>query len=282
MRLQSPSQHFQIRRLMLLLLGLITLTYLGMCGLIYLRQEQMIFFPRQDPPDTSYDFGRPVSEVWLPVAGARLHALWFQVPEPQGVILYLHGNADTLRNWGPEAASLTDFGYDLFIVDYRGYGQSSGTINGEAQLHADMDVVYGWVRERYPADQIVVYGRSLGTGLATRLAAINQPGLLILESPYYSMELLARRQVPWAPLFLLKYPLRSYRWIGQVQSPVVIFHGTADELIPFEDSQRLATYVTAPLTFYALEGGGHGGLQRFTLYHEGLQAALAARHQLTQ
>lgn len=274
MRVLTPTQCLRLCRLTMLILGPIIVTYLALCVIIYLRQEQMIFFPRRDPPGTSYDFGRPVSEVWLPVAGARLHALWFQVPNPQGVILYLHGNADSLSSWGRSAAALTDFGYDLLMVDYRGYGQSSGSIDGEAQLHADMDVAYAWVRERYPESHIVIYGRSLGTGLAVRLAALNQPGLLILESPYYSMELLARRQIPWAPPFLLKYPLRSYRWISQVQSPVVIFHGTADNLIPFEDSVRLANQVRAPLSFYTLEGGGHGGLEHFELYREGLRRAL--------
>lgn len=260
--------------LLLRLLALVALGYLLLCALIYVLQERLIFFPERDQPGTRYDFGVPVEELWLPVERAALHALWFRVPERYGVILYLHGNAGSLRSWGSVAPDLTARGYDVVIVDYRGYGQSTGRISGETQLHADMAAVYRWVRERYPEEQIVIYGRSLGSGLAARLAAENRPQLLILESPFYSLETIARRQFPWAPPFLLKYPLRTYRWIGEVRSPVVIIHGTADAVVPFADGERLAAAVTAPLRFHAIAGGGHNDLALFPAYREALDEAL--------
>jgi fermentation-respiration switch protein FrsA (DUF1100 family) len=161
-------------------------------------------------------------------------------------------------------------------VDYRGYGQSGGSIAGEAQLHADMAAVYTWVAARYPEEQVVLYGRSLGSGLAARLAAEHRPRLLILESPFYSLEAIARRQFPFVPPFLLKYPLRTWSWIGQVGCPVMIIHGTADEVVPFADGERLAASVAAPLRFYPVAGGGHNDLARFPAYWEAIDEILGA------
>lgn len=254
--------------------ALLSLAYIALCGMVFLFQERLIFFPERDPPGTPYDFSVPAEEVWVPVAGANLHALWFRSAAPQGVILYFHGNAGSLRSWGGVAPNLVAYGYDLLIADYRGYGQSTGRINSEAQLHADAAAVYAWAVERYPEEQIILYGRSLGSSLATRLAAEHHPRMLILESPFYSLAAIARRQFPWAPLFLLKYPLRTHTWIGQVRSPVVIIHGTNDTIVPFSDGKRLASVVTAPLQFHAVAGGGHNNLLEFAAYHEAIRQAL--------
>jgi uncharacterized protein len=256
---------------LLLLLGC---SYLLICALVYVAQERLIFFPERDPPGTRYSFGIPLEEVWLPVDDATLHALWFRVAEPQGIILYFHGNAGSLRSWGGVAPDLVTYGYDLLIVDYRGYGQSSGQIRNEAQLYADAAAAYAWVRERYPEEQIVLYGRSLGSAPAARLAAEGQPRMLILESPFYSLEALARRQFPWAPPFLLKYPLHTHRWAPQVRCPVLIVHGAADPIAPIADAERLAATIGAPLRFVAIPGGGHNDLAAFPTYHTALAAAL--------
>lgn len=254
--------------------ALIAVGYALLCTLLYLAQERLIFFPERDPLGTRYAFGVPADELFIPVKGAQLHALLFHAKEPRGVILYLHGNAGSLRSWGTVAPALVERGYDVLMVDYRGYGQSTGQINGEAQLHADMAAVYGWLSGRYPEEQIVLYGRSLGSGLAARLAAEHRPRLLILESPYDSLEAIARRQFAFVPPFLLKYPLRTYQWIGEVRSPVVIVHGTADTVIPFTDGERLAAAVTTPIQFHPIEGGDHNDLGQFPAYQAAIDAAL--------
>lgn len=262
---------------MLQLPGVIAIGYALICAAIYAFQERLIFFPEFDPPGTQYHFGWPVDEVLIPVEGATLHGLWFRTTDPQGVILYFHGNGGSLRSWGAVAPDFVIRGYDVVMVDYRGYGQSTGSISSEAQLLADAEVIYAWVRARYPEHQIVLYGSSLGTSLASWLAAHHRPRLLILESPLYSVEAIARRQFPWVPGFLLKYPLRSHTWIGLVQCPVVIFHGTHDPVIPYSDGERLATAVTAPLSFYRLEGGLHVDSARFSVYHMVLDQVLGNR-----
>ncbi|HMQ29446.1 MAG TPA: alpha/beta fold hydrolase [Chloroflexaceae bacterium] len=258
------------------LLALAAAGYALLCALVYLMQERLIFFPERDPPGTRYAFGAPAQEQFIPVEGSQLHALLFRAPEPRGVILYLHGNAGSLRSWGAVAPDFVARGYDVLLVDYRGYGQSGGRIAGEAQLHADMAAVYAWVAARYPEEQIVLYGRSLGSALAARLAAERAPRLLILESPFYSLEAIARRQFPFVPPFLLKYPLRTWRWMGQVRCPVVLIHGTADEVVPFADGERLAASVTTPLRFHRVAGGGHNDLARLPAYWAAIDEALGA------
>lgn len=257
------------------MLTLFIVAYVMVCAMIFFWQEQLIFFPEKNSPGTRYDFGVPVEEVWLPVDGATLHALWFRAAESRGAILYLHGNGGSLRGWGAVAPDLVAYGYDLLMIDYRGYGQSSGRISSEAQLYADVSVAYAWLQERYPAEQLIIHGRSLGTALAVRLAAEHQPRLLLLETPFYSLEAIARRQFPWAPSFLLKYPLRSHTWIDQVRSPVVIIHGTNDRIVPFADGERLAAAVSAPLDFVAIPGGDHNNLATFPAYWAALDQALA-------
>lgn len=253
--------------------------YGTLCLGLYLVQEQLIFPNEYDPPDTRYSFSRAFEEVFIPVADARLHALWFRVPDPKGVVVFFHGNGGTLRTWGHRAIAFVDRGYDVFMVDYRSYGQSTGRIQSEVQLFADARAVYTWVREHYRDEQIVLYGSSLGTSFASRLAAEYQPRLLILESPFYSVEELARRRFPWAPSTLLKYPLRSYSWIGQITCPVIIFHGTADQVVPFDHSERLAAHLTAPLMFYRIVGGNHVDTEQYPIYHQALDIALGPLRQ---
>lgn len=256
------------------MLAFLAVGYIVLCALIYVMQERLIFYPERDPPGTRYTFDVPADELFIPVDGAQLHALLFRAQVPQGVILYLHGNAGSLRSWGMVAPAFVDRGYDLLMVDYRGYGQSTGHIASEAQIHADMAAMYAWLSVRYPEEQIVLYGRSLGSGLAARLAAEQRPQLLILESPYFSLEAIARRQFAFIPPVLLKYPLRTYQWIGQVRCPVVIVHGTNDTVVPFADGELLATAVTAPLAFIPIEDGAHNDLSRFPAYQAVIDHAL--------
>ncbi len=216
-------------------------------------QERLIFFPEKLPAGYAFDYDIPFEEVTWPVDGAELHALHFRVDDARGVILYFHGNAGSLRGWGDVGEELAGYGYDVVISDYRGYGKSGGHITGEAQLLADADATYAYVRQRYAEDRIVLYGRSVGSAPATYLAAQHRPRLLILEAPLYSLRDLASRVMPpIAPLeLLLKYELPVYRWLGRSECPAVIFHGTDDEVIPFDSSLRLLAHAFVKATLRA-------------------------------
>ena len=165
--------------------------------------------------------------------------------------------------------------YDLFIFDYRGYGKSAGRIESEAQLHADVRAAWDAIAPRYRNVPIVLFGRSLGTGLATRLAADVDPALLVLVTPFTSLAAAGKRRYPYAPEFLVKYPLHNDTVIGSVRSPVLLVAGTQDRLTPLADSEALKALARSPVELLVVEGAGHNDIQHFPAYIDGLADRLA-------
>jgi alpha-beta hydrolase superfamily lysophospholipase len=261
-------------RLMLVALATIVVLYSSLCWWLYVNQERMLFHPRGLARDYDYGFQAPFDEVFIPVEGATLAAVHFRVPNPRGVVLFLHGNGETLLSAEYSGLPFMNQGYDVVAVDYRGYGKSDGKIDGEAQLLDDMRAVLAFVRSRYPDEQIVLYGRSIGSGLAIKLAAESSPRLLIVEAAYFSMSDLVAQKMPAAPRFLLRYPLRSDQWIGDVRSPIVLFHGTDDELIPYDSSVRLAALIRGPHELVTVQGGRHANIPSFPIYEQTLERVL--------
>lgn len=262
------------RKMALTALALAALGYVLVCGLLYIYQERLIFYPETTAADFAYAFPHPHEEVALEVEGATIHALHFTVERPRGAVLYLHGNAGSLTSWGSVARDFLERGYDVLMPDYRGYGKSTGEVTSERLLLGDAAEAYAYLERRHPEDRIVVYGRSLGTGIAAYLAATETPRMLILESPYYSLSDLARRQFPFLPPMLLKYPLRTDLWITDVSCPISLFHGTNDEFIPYESSERLLPRISAEHELVAIHGGGHNDLGEFAEYHRRLDEIL--------
>src|SRR4029077_9786119 len=150
------------------------------------------------------------------VPGGSLNGLLFRQPHPRGLIFYLHGNVGDVTTWTTGLDFYQRVNYDLFIFDYRGYGKSTGRIESEAQLHADVRAAWDVIAPRYQGMPIVLFGRSLGTGLATRLRAEGDPSLLVLVTPFTSLAASAKRHYPYAPEFLVKYPLPNDTVIGKV------------------------------------------------------------------
>ncbi len=248
------------------------------CGLFYVRQENIIFYPEALPPDFSYSFPGRFEEITLPVDGAAINALLFKAENPRGVVLYFHGNAGNLHGWGEVAPEFTGRGYDLFITDYRGFGKSTGKLKNEDMMHRDAAVAYNYLKERYPENRIIIYGRSIGTGVAAYLAKSARPRLLILETPLFSLLDVAKYHHPYMPLKLLvlvlKYPMRTDVWIPDVSCPIYIFHGTEDDIVPYSSSERLFKLIKAEKKLVTVPGGGHNDLSDFNIYHEGLDGIL--------
>jgi uncharacterized protein len=206
--------------------------------------------------------------------GAAISALYFNANHPKGVVLYFHGNAGSLRSWGTVAETFVKRGYDVLMPDYRGYGKSTGQIASEQMLHDDAAVAYQYLLGHYPEDQIVVYGRSIGSGIATYLAKSHRPRMLILETSYFSLKEIVRQHYPFVPGALLKYPLRTDLWIGDVECPVYLFHGTSDDLIPHSASERLAALVRTEHQLITIVGGRHNDLGNFEQYGRQLDRIL--------
>ena len=249
-------------------------SYVLVCSGLYFQQSELIFRPEVLPADFHYSFPQAFSEVTLPVAGAKLNALHFKVPSTRGIVLFFHGNSGSLRRWGEVAESFTSRGYDFFVFDYRGYGKSTGQISSERQLHDDADRAYAYVRERYPVDSIIFYGRSLGTGIAAQLAVRNTPKMLILETPFFSLKDLTAKFYPYVPGFLLKFPLRTDLALPQVKSPVYLFQGTRDQVVPYMSSERLLALIASTKEMVTIPDGEHNGLRLTPAYNAALDRFL--------
>ena len=247
--------------------------YVALLAALWLGQERLLFFPQALPATHRFAVDADVQEAWVEVPGARLNALHLRLPQPDGVVFFLHGNGGSLDNWFVNAAFYRAANLDLFMLDYRGYGKSSGRIESQAQLEADVRAAWTAVAPRYAGLRRVIYGRSLGTGLAASLAAEVQPELTVLVSPFESMTALAGEIYPWVPSALLRYPLRTDQALPHIRGPVWMAHGERDDVIPPQHAERLLTRA-AQAQLLRVDGAGHNDIHEFEPYLTGLRSVL--------
>lgn len=209
----------------------------------YSIQDGVIFRGKSLDRKYVYHWKHPFKEVFLPTSNqGEINGLLFQQPNSKGVILYFHGRTGNLAYWGKKAPFFIEQGFDVFIIDYRGFGKSSPGYK-EKWFLEDGEVAYNYVRTLYPEEKIIVYGQSLGSSVATWVASKNFPKKLVLEAPFYSMIAAATYTKPylpeWVVRLMLKYHLRTDKWILKVTSPIYIIHGKEDKIVPFEHAKRL-------------------------------------------
>ncbi len=244
--------------------------YIAISIALYYLQDYMLFKPEKLPIDFQFDYdNQETKEYNLETRdGATINGLrFFPKGESRGVVLYLKGNSKSIKGWGKFAVDFTRLGYNVLMVDYRGFGKSTGKRSQKA-IKRDLQLVYDKVKEQTTEDRIILYGRSLGSGFAAKLASMNHPKMLVLDAPYYSLTKVTARYMPFMPLSLLmKYPLPTYKWLKYVQCPIHIIHGTQDKLIPFKTSIKLSKVNPTLTKLHTVIGGGHKNLNNFESYH---------------
>jgi pimeloyl-ACP methyl ester carboxylesterase len=254
-----------------ILLGL----YILICALMFILQENLIFFPQKLDKDHQFNFAQPFEEVNIKTEDEKmLHGLLFKSDSSKGLIFYLHGNAGSLDAWGDVAETYTRLQHDIFLLDYRGYGKSEGRIESEEQLFKDVQAAYNEMLTRYREDNTIVLGYSIGTGPATKLAATNNPKLLILQAPYFSLTDMVKHTFPLVPPFLLKYKLETHQYIRHCRMPIILFHGDEDEVIPYSQSLKLKELLKESDTLITLNGIGHNGMTYDEEYVRGLESVI--------
>ncbi len=234
----------------------------------YFIQEKLIFKPEKLHPDFEFKYDAPFEELFFDIEpGVRINGLHFYREQPKGLILYFHGNSRSIKGWAKYARDFYRYDYDVVLIDYRGFGKSTGK-RTEKNMLDDVQFVYDRLSRTYPEDHLIVYGRSIGSGFATKLASDNSPRYLILDAPYYSFRKVVERFLPFLPVrFVLRYHLRTDRWIRQVKCHTYILHGTRDKLIPIRHSEKLQQLNPDKITLIRIEGGGHNNLPSFPEYH---------------
>ena len=178
----------------------------------YFVQDKFIFKPEKLPADFKFSYDAPFVELFFDIEpGVRINGLHFYVKDPLGLILYFHGNSRSIKGWAKYARDFYRYGYDVVLVDYRGFGKSTGK-RSEAKMLSDMQFVYKNLSDQYTEHHMIVYGRSLGSGFAAKVASENKPRYLILDSPYYNFRKVVERFIPILPVrWVLRYHLRTDR-----------------------------------------------------------------------
>lgn len=242
--------------------------YVLLMLIAYFIQDKFIFKPEKLAADFKFKYDAPFRELFFDVEpGVRINGLHFFRPEPKGLILYFHGNTRSIKGWARYAKDFYRYDYDVVLVDYRGFGKSTGK-RSEADMLSDMQFVYIKLKEQYNEQHIIVYGRSIGSGFAAKIASDNNPRYLILDAPYYSFKKVVERFLPMLPLrYVLRYHLRTDMWIKLVNCHAYILHGTKDWLIPISNSKKLQAINPRKITLIRIEGGGHNNLPSFPEYH---------------
>ena len=258
--------------------GLIVIFCIYMALLLgfYLFQEKIIFQSKKLDKNFTYRFTKKFEEVNLNTKdNSTINALHFKVENPKGVLLYFHGNKGSLKRWGDMVSPYTEYHYDVFVMDYRGYGKSNGK-RSENAMYNDAQVAYDYLKDTFNESDIVVYGRSMGATFATFVSSQNKPKQLILEAPFYSLVDAINGNFPFLPFnALLKYKFRSNELISKVASPTVIFHGDKDALVSLKSGKKLYESSNKEITdFITIKNGTHHNLSTFNIYKEKVKTLL--------
>lgn len=249
--------------------------YCLVVALLYSLQTRLIFYPGVLQPDFKFKLGSNDEEVGIHTTdGEKISGLFFPNTS-EDVILYFHGNAGDLSGWQFVADDFKALGYNFLIIDYRGYGKSTGKIS-EKGLYLDADAAYRFLLKKgFAPDNIIIYGRSIGSGIAVDLAANRTCKGLILEAPFTSLATLANEKFPFFfPSLYIRYRFDNISKINAVRCPVIFLHGSNDSLIPPSHSARLFKKFKGRKKLIMINEASHNDLHAFREYDEFIQQLL--------
>lgn len=259
--------------LKLLLMGVAI--YAMLCLAIFMFQPRLVYFPMKAMAATPAAIGLRYEDVILETAaGTTVHGWYLPGRENARTLLFLHGNAGNISHRLDSLHLFHQLGLNVLIIDYSGFGRSGGK-PGEQQTYEDARLAWRYLTDTRgvaPA-RIVIFGRSLGGGVATWLASRETPGGLILESSFTSVPALARKYYPIFPMrWLARIRYDNASRLPQVRCPVLIAHSRDDEIVPIEHGRALFALARDPKRFLEMRGGHNGG---FLMSGESYRAGLA-------
>lgn len=228
---------------------------------IYFNQAELVFLNSKLASDYKFVYKDDYEEFYTEsYDGVKLNGLLFKSINSKGLVFFLHGNAGNLSDWGSISKTYTSLGYDLFILDYRGYGKSEGIIENETQVIADSNLAFREISKSYQNKKIFITGYSIGTGIATQLATQNKIDALFLIAPFYNFSEFTKSRVPYFPDSFKKFKFETNNYIVTVKSPIYIFHGDKDNIISLENSIRLKQIIKRKDLLITLVGEDHIGI----------------------
>lgn len=257
------------------ILSAIFAIYLVAGAALYMFQKKLIFHPEPLAVDYTFKYDIPFEEMRIRINEKEmLSAVLFKADKPKGMVVYFHGNARNISKYAGKAKHFIDHGYSVLMMDYPTYGKSTGSLT-EATIYANALHMYEVARKFFPPDSIIIYGRSLGTGVAAQLAAIRDCKRLVLEAPYYNMADMAMRMAPIYPYrYMLEYKFPTDEYLAKVTAPIVVIHGTDDNTIPLASGKKLEKLLKPGDKFIPIQDADHNNLDNYPQYGKALDIAL--------
>ena len=232
-------------------------SYVGLLLWMYFRQAHYIYFPSREVNITPTTFRLPYEDIRVTTSdGETIHGWFIPHPQARGTVLFCHGNAGSIADRIDSILRFHDFGLNVCVFDYRGYGLSSG-VPTEEGTYRDAETVWDWltVKHSIPANRIVVLGESLGGAVAAWVAEQKRPGALILESTFTSLPDMAARMYPFLPVRVLcRFRYNTLSRVPRIACPVLVAHSPDDDMIPFAQGERLFRAAREPKVFLTLKG----------------------------
>jgi len=235
---------------------------------LYLVQDRIIFHAEKLPVNYKFSFKTDFEEIHLKTNdNETLNGLLFKTKEPKGVILFFHNHSGNVEHWSRSATYANHLKYDTLLMDYRGYGKSTGKYN-EKKMFEDALLWYNFTKNIYKEDLITVYGRGIGGTFATYVASMNNPKRLLLESPLYNLIFTSRRHYPFLPFIslILKYKFKTADLIKVVRCKIYIFHGKQNDLVDYRNSIKLYEMAKDNIELLIIPDGNHYNLVNHKIY----------------
>jgi uncharacterized protein len=244
---------------------LAVLGYGTFAGFIYVMQPRLIYYPdlpTRELTATPVRIGLEYEAVTLHTDdGLNLSGWYIPHPAARATLLFFHGNAGNISQRLESIRLFHELALAVFIIDYRGYGQSEGSPT-EAGTYRDAAAAWRYLvgERRLAPHEIVVFGRSLGAAIAAELASHTQPGALIVESAFTSVPNMAARIYPWLPVrWLSRYRYDTQQSLQAIICPLLVIHSREDDIIPYAEGEQLFTQAREPKQFLELHGGHSNG-----------------------
>ena len=239
---------------------------------LYYTQDKFLLHPKTLPTDYTFQFNDSFKEINIPISKEDTINMVRFMPNddtvPKGAVLYLHGNTGNILNYAPEAEQFLKHNYEVWMPDYPSFGKSRGVFT-EKNVNEAVYQVKRYMNSRFADSNIIVYGKSLGTGIAASLASNLKVKYLILEAPYFSIPDLFFCRVPFFPMSAMsKYKIPTGEYVSEASCPVTVFHGTDDETIPLKCAEKIMPFMNSKDQFILISNGKHNGLTERKEYKE--------------
>ena len=256
---------------------IVLLIYASVGIILFYLQDKFLFHPQKLASNYQFKFDGKFEEINIAFNEVDTMNLIKFFPEKmpsKGVVIYYHGNMENVEHYAAFTKPFTKNGYEVWMEDYPGFGKSTGEIT-EKKLYDQAFEVKRMADAKFAADSIVIYGKSLGTGIAANVAGRSKAKMLVLETPYYSIpSLFSSYAFMYPNQMMSNYKIPTHLFLEDVFYPVIIFHGTNDGVIPLRCAKKLTPVLKSTDKFIVVDGATHQNINAKAVYYKVIDSLL--------